>query len=211
MELTKEKREHFFTPFILSKGIFVKIYVLSQCVVYWIHFPNIHTFTYQKTLLHTLLLLVFKIVESLQCILKTISLCLAKFIYLYLEMGIKLVATHFYFLLYWRAHNGITFTFSIELFTFHSCRSAKLKTAFSRKENLKKCTRFEELKGTRYIRGNVYFDIIAFSRLVYSIYTVPPICSFNGILLMYTRAREGLENFGISGIIFFRVKPIYQT
>ena len=34
------------------------------------HFQNIHTFTYQKTLLHTLLLLVFKIVESLQCILK---------------------------------------------------------------------------------------------------------------------------------------------
>ena len=29
-----------------------------------------HTFTYQKTLLHRLLLLVFKIVESLQCILK---------------------------------------------------------------------------------------------------------------------------------------------
>ena len=34
------------------------------------HFQNIHTFTYQTTLLHTLLLLVFKIVESLQCILK---------------------------------------------------------------------------------------------------------------------------------------------
>ena len=29
-----------------------------------------HTFTYHKTLLHTLLLLVFKIVEGLQCILK---------------------------------------------------------------------------------------------------------------------------------------------
>ena len=44
--------------------------------MYWIHFIkytlnilNIHTFTYQKTSLHTLLLLVFKIVESLQCIL----------------------------------------------------------------------------------------------------------------------------------------------
>ena len=35
-----------------------------------IHFRNIHTFTYQKTLLHTLLLLVSKIVESFQCILK---------------------------------------------------------------------------------------------------------------------------------------------
>ena len=34
------------------------------------HFQNIYTFTYQKALLHTLLVLVFKIVESLQCILK---------------------------------------------------------------------------------------------------------------------------------------------
>ena len=31
------------------------------------------------------------------------------------------------------------------------------------KENLKKCTTFEEERGTRYIRGNVYFGIIAFS------------------------------------------------
>ena len=36
---------------------------------------------------------------------------------------------------------------------------------FSRKENLKKCTSFEEQKGTRYIRGNVYFGIIVFSCL----------------------------------------------
>ena len=31
-----------------------------------IHFQNIHTFTYQKALLHTLLLLVFQIVRSFQ-------------------------------------------------------------------------------------------------------------------------------------------------
>ena len=30
------------------------------------------------------------------------------------------------------------------------------KLPFSRKENLKKCTNFEEQKGTRYIQGNVY-------------------------------------------------------
>ena len=35
----------------------------------------------------------------------------------------------------------------------------------SRKENLKKCTSFEEQKGTRHIRGNVYFGIIVFSCL----------------------------------------------
>ena len=40
-----------------------------------------------------------------------------------------------------------TFTFSIELFTFHLSRSAKLKTRFAWKENLKKCTSFEEQKG----------------------------------------------------------------
>ena len=39
------------------------------------------------------------------------------------------------------------------------------KLRFSRKENLKKCTSFEEKKGTRYIRGNAYFRIITFSCL----------------------------------------------
>ena len=38
--------------------------------------------------------------------------------------------------------------------------SVKNKTYFSRK-----CTSFEEQKDTRYIRGNVYFDIIVFSCL----------------------------------------------
>ena len=62
----ERKKRAFFVPFILSKGIFFfNVYVSSQCIVYWIHFQNIRTFTYQKTLLHTLLLLVFKIVESL--------------------------------------------------------------------------------------------------------------------------------------------------
>ena len=36
------------------------------------YFQNIHTFTYQKTLLQTLLLFVFKIVESLQCIVNSL-------------------------------------------------------------------------------------------------------------------------------------------
>ena len=49
---------------------FFKHLCSTQCIVYWINFQNICTFTYQKLLLHTLLLLVLKIVESLQCILK---------------------------------------------------------------------------------------------------------------------------------------------
>ena len=65
-----EKRKRaFFVPIILPEGIFFKMCILSQCIVYWIHFQTIHTFAYQKTLLHTLSLLVSKIVESLQCIL----------------------------------------------------------------------------------------------------------------------------------------------
>ena len=66
----ERKKRTFFVPFILFKEIFLKICFLCQCIVYWIQFQNIHKFTYQKTSLHTLLLLVFKIVEILQCILK---------------------------------------------------------------------------------------------------------------------------------------------
>ena len=66
----ERKKRAFFVPFILSEGNFFKICVLFQCIAYWIHFQDKHTFTYQKTLLHTLLLLVSKIFESLQCILK---------------------------------------------------------------------------------------------------------------------------------------------
>ena len=37
--------------------------------MHWISLQNIHAFTYLKALLHTLLWLLFKIVESLECIL----------------------------------------------------------------------------------------------------------------------------------------------
>ena len=39
------------------------------------------------------------------------------------------------------------------------------KFRFSPKKNLKKCTNFEEQKGRRHIRGNVYICIIVFSCL----------------------------------------------
>ena len=42
---------------------------ISVYIVYWIHFQNIHTFSYQKISTSYTFLLVFKIVESLQCIL----------------------------------------------------------------------------------------------------------------------------------------------
>ena len=56
---------------ILSEGNFFNIYILSQCTVYWINFQNMYTFTYQKTLLHTLLLPVFKMVKNFKRILNT--------------------------------------------------------------------------------------------------------------------------------------------
>ena len=66
MELAMEKRGDFLYCLFFPKGVFLTfVFYLN---VYWIHFQNIHTLTYQKTLLHTLLLLVFKIVESLQYI-----------------------------------------------------------------------------------------------------------------------------------------------
>ena len=64
---SRKKKSAFFVMFILLEETF---HVSSQCIVYWINFINIYTFIYQKTLLHTLLLLVFKIVERLQCILR---------------------------------------------------------------------------------------------------------------------------------------------
>ena len=66
----RERRKRtLFLLLILSNKIFFSIYILSQRIVYWMHFQNIHSFTYQKTLLHTILLLVFEIAESLQCFL----------------------------------------------------------------------------------------------------------------------------------------------
>ena len=62
----ERKKRTFFVPFISFEGNFA-FYLNVYCTEY---FQNIDTFTYQKTLLHTLLLLVFKIAESLQYILK---------------------------------------------------------------------------------------------------------------------------------------------
>ena len=42
------KNDDTFVPFILYEWIFFNIFVLSQCIVYWINFENIDIFTYQK-------------------------------------------------------------------------------------------------------------------------------------------------------------------
>ena len=53
---------------------------------------------------------------------------------------------------------GMSNIYLWEKFTF-------LKLRFSRKENLRKCSNFEEQKRKRYIRGNLYIYIIVFSCL----------------------------------------------
>ena len=55
------------------------------------------------------------------------------------------------------------FFYLILLMNFWKLTFSKLR--FYWKENLKTCTTFEEQKGTKYIRGNVYFGIIVFSCL----------------------------------------------
>ena len=44
----RQRKKAFSVPFNLSKGNFFNICVLSQCIVYSIHFQNIEAFIYQK-------------------------------------------------------------------------------------------------------------------------------------------------------------------
>ena len=44
----------------MYEGSLFKICVLSQCIVYGIHFQDTHIFTYQKTILHTFFCLFLK-------------------------------------------------------------------------------------------------------------------------------------------------------
>ena len=53
MELAKEKRGHFLYRLFCLRRIFLT-FMFYLNVVFWIHFQNIHTFTYQKLVLHTL-------------------------------------------------------------------------------------------------------------------------------------------------------------
>ena len=50
----KKKEGLLWTVYFVRMNFFFNIGVLSQCIVYWIYFQNLHTFTHQKTLLHTL-------------------------------------------------------------------------------------------------------------------------------------------------------------
>ena len=70
----KRKTREFFVPFILSEGNSFNICVLSQCIVYWIRFQNIHTFTHRKTLLPTLFCLFLKSSKAFSVYLRKVEL-----------------------------------------------------------------------------------------------------------------------------------------
>ena len=92
---SRKKKRTSFVPFILSKENISEICVLSRCIVYWIHFNNIHAFTYQKTLLHTLFLLVFKTIESTQCILNILKLVVIRDQNIQRSNSLKWIARYF--------------------------------------------------------------------------------------------------------------------
>ena len=69
IEARKRKKGAFLETFVLPEGNFFNICVLSQCIVYWINFQNICTFTYQKTLLHTFIFLFLKSSKAFSVIL----------------------------------------------------------------------------------------------------------------------------------------------
>ena len=69
----ERKKRAFFVPYILSKRNFFDICTLSQCIVYWIRFQNIHTFTYQKTLLYTFFCLFSKSSKAFSVSLKEVT------------------------------------------------------------------------------------------------------------------------------------------
>ena len=70
MELLKEKRGHSCTICFVY-CLYTVYYVLYQCIVYWIHFQNIHTFIYQKSLLLTLFKLLWKLLKAISVSLRT--------------------------------------------------------------------------------------------------------------------------------------------
>ena len=68
----KETKDIFCNVYFAQRTFF-NICVLSQCIVYWIHFQTIHTFRYQKALLHTLFYLFLKSLKTFSVSLKRLG------------------------------------------------------------------------------------------------------------------------------------------
>ena len=72
-----------------------------------------------------------------------------------------------------------------------------LKMRFYRKESMKKCTTFEEQKGTRHIRGNAYFGIIVFS------YLSPTKLCLRFLLICFDREIKGFYQSSLGNEVDF--------
>ena len=62
---SRRKKEGIFCTISFARGKLLWHLCLSQCILHLRHFRNIHTFIYQKTLLHAFFLVVFKIRRKL--------------------------------------------------------------------------------------------------------------------------------------------------
>ena len=69
-----KKKAGIFCIVYFAQRKFFYICVLSQCIVYWIHFQNIYTSTCQKTLLHALFCLFLKLLKAFSVSLRSIPL-----------------------------------------------------------------------------------------------------------------------------------------
>ena len=72
------------------------------------------------------------------------------------------------------------------------------KLQFYQEKNVKKCTTFEEQKGTKYICGNFYFGIIVFSCLS----STKPCLRF--LLICFAREMKGFFQSSLGIEIYFR-------
>ena len=93
----KRKKRAFSVLFFFSEWNFFNIYVLSQCIVHWRDFSEYTYFYITKNITSYTFLLVFKIVESLQCVLNTF------FILIFFAPLAKSVSTVCY--IYWPIHS----------------------------------------------------------------------------------------------------------
>ena len=80
VEARDRKTRALFATLIFSAKTFFKICVISHSMGYCINFQNIHSFTYQKTLLHTLFCLFLKSSKAFSVSLKLNSHLPKKFV-----------------------------------------------------------------------------------------------------------------------------------
>ena len=79
------------------------------------------------------------------------------------------------------------------------------KLQFYWEENLKKCTTFEEQKGTMYICGNVYFSIVFFTCL-----SSTKLC-LRFALICFDREIEGFYQSSVNEVDFTEIMNVFPN